>query len=324
MAESTLVLTFSDLQKIVGRFLGYGITPGNWTSAQTDEIADIIRDGLAQFYGAHDWSFLRPLNTIMLWADIPVGSATITGGEYNESAGTTPVTASAATFYPSMVGASVVFTTSGSFTIVEYTSSTVVTVSGDASTVAAETFAMTATGDYALPDEFDGTEGQCTFVETSSYSPMRVMPEQQIRNLRQQMGASTGTPQMYAVIALSTTGSAGQRWGLMVWPIAASATSITYRGRILPGRMTSSLLYALGGASHSQTIRMGCLVQAELARDETLGVHAQEYQRLLEISIQHDVDVSVPDILGYNGDASDSRCRGEPQGTTLVTYNGAT
>lgn len=73
MAESTLTLTFSNLQVAVARYLGYSVTAADWTTPQAAEIAGIVQSGLRQFYwppvpadrpDAHRWSFLRPTTTL--------------------------------------------------------------------------------------------------------------------------------------------------------------------------------------------------------------------------------------------------------------------
>jgi len=73
MAESTLTLSWSDMQGEVGFFLGYGRGADNaeaaWTDIQKAAINSIIRSGLRQFYfpppiegqeSSYDWSFMKP------------------------------------------------------------------------------------------------------------------------------------------------------------------------------------------------------------------------------------------------------------------------
>ena len=68
MAESTLALSWTDLQAEVGYFLGYGRTSGDWTAAQLVEIQAVVAAGVRQFYypppigeqaAPHTWSFLQ-------------------------------------------------------------------------------------------------------------------------------------------------------------------------------------------------------------------------------------------------------------------------
>lgn len=52
-------VNFAILQERVGHYL-FGIRTG-FSSDQQSDIADCLNDGLRRVYGAHDWSFLRPL-----------------------------------------------------------------------------------------------------------------------------------------------------------------------------------------------------------------------------------------------------------------------
>lgn len=77
MAESSLSLGWTDFKKEVGFLLGYGSTAGNWSSAQTTEIEDLVNAGyrrvLYPFHlpqaAGYEWSFLHPTTTLSLSAD---------------------------------------------------------------------------------------------------------------------------------------------------------------------------------------------------------------------------------------------------------------
>lgn len=64
MAESSLSVSYHELVRAVGRFLGYGADPSVWDQDQKDEVDDHLKAGLRRFYGAHKWSFLRPVHTL--------------------------------------------------------------------------------------------------------------------------------------------------------------------------------------------------------------------------------------------------------------------
>lgn len=74
MAESSLSITYSQLQRHVGRYLGWDRDPTNWTSSQTTDFGDILAAGLRKFYfpmlpdggQMFEWSFLRPRATLPL------------------------------------------------------------------------------------------------------------------------------------------------------------------------------------------------------------------------------------------------------------------
>lgn len=75
MAESTLSITYTDLQEEVGRYLGWNETIANWTATNTADFLRILKGGLRKFYlpgppnpgePEHQWSFLRVNATITL------------------------------------------------------------------------------------------------------------------------------------------------------------------------------------------------------------------------------------------------------------------
>lgn len=67
----SLSVTYSSLRSDVGRFLGYGRDPDDWTTDQVDDVEECLKVGLRQFYwpvsegGRYTWSFLRPLNVLV-------------------------------------------------------------------------------------------------------------------------------------------------------------------------------------------------------------------------------------------------------------------
>lgn len=81
MAESSLSLNIVDLNAEVGFFLGHGrgsifpYTDPTWDAQQQAAISSVVKSGLRRFYfpeplpgdsGSYDWSFLKPLATLLL------------------------------------------------------------------------------------------------------------------------------------------------------------------------------------------------------------------------------------------------------------------
>jgi len=66
----SLRLTYDELRREIGRFLGYDRDPDNWDSTQTTDVGDIIKSGMRWFYfpnvgeQRYTWSFLRKIGTI--------------------------------------------------------------------------------------------------------------------------------------------------------------------------------------------------------------------------------------------------------------------
>lgn len=74
MAESALSITYSELRREVGRYLGWSRTDSSWSSVQNTDFADISKRALREFYFPaidtehpnFEWSFLRLAGTITL------------------------------------------------------------------------------------------------------------------------------------------------------------------------------------------------------------------------------------------------------------------
>lgn len=100
-----LTLTYDEIRRELGRFLGIGEDPLVWDSADVTRIADVIKRGSRRFYFPepgmiedqplirHDWSFIKDTLSVTLTAnttyhDLPsdfermVGIPSLVGGEY--------------------------------------------------------------------------------------------------------------------------------------------------------------------------------------------------------------------------------------------------
>lgn len=75
----SLATNLECLRRDVGRFLGYDREPGSWTIEELEDVDGVIAEGLRQFYRpprlpqerqAHQWSFLRPIGTLAIEADV--------------------------------------------------------------------------------------------------------------------------------------------------------------------------------------------------------------------------------------------------------------
>ena len=333
MSEPTLTLGYVDFAKEIGLFQGWKIddvsAPAGW-ALDSDRLALvdlIIQSALRTFYydardergRKHKWNFFKPLEDLIIW---PEATGETEGAPVYDDEAYSEVTAAAATFYPSMVGKTLSFDDSGGgdYVIASYTSSTVVTVVGDASAEGDEAdFTIEADGDYRLPDNFGGIDGDVTFVGANTTAQIHIGSEQSIRARRGQ-GDSTGRPWLVAVMPLASTGAAGQRWVFMVWPTPDEVYTMRFRTNAHPNKISTSNPYPLGGTAHGQTILEGCLAEAERRRGDTTRIHENRYRELLVSSIAEDRTAGAPENMGYCGPGYEqihtSRLRG------VVSYEG--
>jgi len=106
MSESTLTIVFSDLQKAVGFFLGWGSDSSNWSAEELSAINSIVQSGYRKFLvppklsendPVHVWSFTCPNASLSLTAgtddyDLPADFGGLrTGFYYSEGSLRNPI-----------------------------------------------------------------------------------------------------------------------------------------------------------------------------------------------------------------------------------------
>lgn len=74
-----LTVDLDYLERLIGSKLGFGAHSGSWGNTESEQVNEVVRTGLRRFYSppvfpgekyAHEWSFLRPLATMNLQADV--------------------------------------------------------------------------------------------------------------------------------------------------------------------------------------------------------------------------------------------------------------
>lgn len=317
MAESTLNLTFTEIRTEIGRYLGYDRTYANWTASEILDATACIKRGLRNFYfpprtnpqqQAHRWGFLRPSATLDIWDDLVTADA-ITG-TISYASPVSTVTASAAAFYPSMVGKNLVTASANSYVIAGYTSSTVITVTGDASGDTDDVITIDSEDTFTMPWDYGGMAGDGVFTYANAESKLHTITlttDVDIRRLRQTT-VSTGTPYLAAILPKTTDGTEGQRWEAIFHLPPNDVLTLHYRYYVLPDALVlTSLEYPYGSVAHSETILESCLAIAE-SREKNLATteHQQRFSILLQSSIDHDRGLGEPIVhYGYNRDGSD-------------------
>jgi len=341
MTESTLSGQFSDLKAAIANYQGIGVDSTSWSATELATIERIIKKGLRQFYfppqfepneRPHQWSFLKPTVELTTVAPYETGTIAIT------LAGTTvTLTTGVWPSWAATHGTLVVGTTE--YEIASRTSNSEIELSSawTEDTETAATYTLYHDGNYDLPDDFGGIEGNITYKDEVSFiGEIELVGEGRVRNARSGLTVSSlsSYPEMAAVRPKEhTTTTAGQRFEIIFYPTPNDAYTFEYRKLILPQALVdTTLTYTYGGMIHYETIEASCLSIAEMNDDDRNkgfdGPHWKYFISRLTASIQADKRQLGIEKFGYNGDGSDGVderrrviCNGR---TCHITYNGIT
>lgn len=316
MAESTLSVQFSEIQTAIRDVLG----------EDDKDVEDAIKDGyrlalrpppLEGEASGHRWSFLTPETTITLWPDIATDDdVTVSGGAYDADTNSTPLTASEASFSPSMVGQDITITDDATRCVVGYTSSTVIAVAGDAQEVSDKTFSFTATGLYALPDDYGGPEGDFYYPAGSGLAKIRFRPEGILRRYHESMGI-TGDPTLVAIVTRKSTDAHDPgkktRWDALFWPIPSSERILTYTYRLLVNALGDSNPYPVGGMEFGMLVKAACIAEAECRWRGGPGPKWKAFREILAAEVVADRTQNLPTNFGQIQDKSDRPANAWPR-----------
>lgn len=163
----------------------------------------------------------------------------------------------------------------------------------------------------ALPDDFGGMEGDVRMIDSGRRSiPIRQTSEQTISQRYFDYPDMTGSPEYCAVRMNSTTSVyKGQRADLYLFPTADQDYTLEFQMYLNPDALSPSFPFALGGATHAETIRVACKAAAE--RDQNNIMQGPQYTYFIErlkASISLDRR-NKGQTFGYNSDRGYNRGR---------------
>lgn len=181
-------------------------------------------------------------------------------------------------------------------------------------------------GDYDLPDGFAGFLDQfLTFSSNTHnrYEPVRQTSVAEILRLRQNSNLNPAPQELlFAVNAKTPTGTTGQRFEVLIFPEPTASGTLGGLYYANADATTDTLVYAMGGGLHSETLLACCLAAAELERDKKPGALKQLYNERLAASIAHDRKIGAKTFgLNLDGGSASGVSFAEIRGGTL-TYNG--
>lgn len=277
MAVADLGLQLSDYRTAAIADIGYGSTAyASLEAGESAEIDRLILRGERTFWlhppgvsPPHVWSCLRDPGLLDLWIDVAVAAAVTATGVY-DGATYTVITATTASFYETMIGKSIIVTTIGTYTIVGYTSSTVVSIAGNHA-FATKTFSIDANGDYQLPADFDSPDSAKLVCVSDSWVPDVQLIDEQTVNAFRATQTQTGYPQYAAIRWKACDGTAAHVQEIMFWPEPNAYYQVAMPCILRPQGMSAANPYPRGGPEMADCLLSVILAVCEEAKTGRRG-----------------------------------------------------
>jgi hypothetical protein len=138
-----MVSSYNSLLERVGHYL-FGIRSG-FSTDQTSDILECIRDGLHDVYTAHEWSFFRPVMDMVTTPPYATGTITVAAGVVTLAGGT----------FPSWAAVGVLKIVNNYYAVDTRDSSAQLTLEDTSVTVASATAYELGRPEYDLPAAFE-------------------------------------------------------------------------------------------------------------------------------------------------------------------------
>ena len=284
-----MVSSYSSLLERVGHFL-FGIRTG-YSSDQTTDIEECIKDGLRDVYAAYDWSFFKPVEDITTTAPYTTGTIAIVAGVVTLTGGT----------FPTWAAQGILKASDKYYSINTRDSGTQVTL--DDLTVAVSALATFELGrpEVPLAATFEAVANDSVLTyhpdQNELYPPVRQRHDQYIRT-RQQDDPHYDRPVFYSVRTVEFDPTVGSRKRLALYPTPDDAYVLRVPMILRPTMIDVTNQYPVGGETLTQVITESCLAAAERNYDERGSMHTNRFQELLPLAIRDDLEKSTATSLG--------------------------
>lgn len=287
-ATGTMVASYSSLLERVGHFL-FGIRSG-YSSDQTSDIEECIKDGLRDVYAAHTWSFFRPVKEITTTAPYDTGTIEIVDGVVALTTGT----------FPTWAAVGVLKVDNQYYDVDTYDGASQITLEDLTVDVDAETSYELGRPEYDLPTAFEEIVGKELAYEAGQsdfYPPVRERHDDQIRSWRQD-NPYHDRPIYYSTRTVEFDPKVGSRRRLALYPTPDAAYVLKVPMKLRATMIDAVNQYPVGTESLTQVITEACLAAAERNYDEQEERHTKRFLELLPLAIAADQEMTSPTSLG--------------------------
>lgn len=296
MPPAAMTISYSQLLERVGHYL-FG-TRSSFSSDQTSDIDDCIRDGLNRVYSVYDWSYFRPVVDISTTAPYTTGTVTISSGVVTLSGGT----------FPSWAADGMLKVGDNYYSIaIRDDDNLTLTLEDLTVTAAAGTSYELPRLEIPLPAAFEAIsqDTDLTYYPSDSqcYPAVRQRHDQQIRKW-QQTDPQYDRPLFYSVRTAEFDPTVGSRKVLAFYPSPDAIYVLRVPMLLRPVMLDATNPYPIGGEQLGQLILEACLAAAEHNFEEREHVHEKRFMELLPVAVQKDRDRICPSSLGRDGSSS--------------------
>lgn len=284
-----MIASYTTLLERVGHYL-FGIRTG-FSSDQTSDILDCIRDGLHRVHSSHDWSFFRPVVDVTTTAPYATGTVTVASGVVMLTGGT----------FPSWAADGVMSVDNRYYAVATRDSNTQVTLSGTTVTVATASTYQLGRPEIPMDAAFDAVsnDSDLNFYpgEQSWYPSVRNRHDAFIRKVSQ-TNPQFDRPIYYSVRTTRFDPTVGSRKSLIMYPTPDQAYVLQVPMILRPTMIDATNQYPIGGEVLSQVILESCLAAAERNFEEREHVHEKSFREMIVLAVQADMRKSSPTSLG--------------------------
>jgi hypothetical protein len=294
-AEGAMVASYSSLLERVGHHL-FGIRSG-YSSDQTSDIEECIRDGLHDVYTAHKWSFFRPVKEFSTTAPYSTGTITVVDGVVTLASGT----------FPSWAAVGVLKVDTEYYDVDTRDGDTQITLEDTTVDVDAGTSYELGRPEYDLDSTVEAIDAM-EFVyepgQSDGYPPLEQRHDRQILRRRQD-DPYHDRPVYFGIRTVEFDPTVGSRRRISLYPTPDAVYVLKARMKLRPTMIDETNKYPVGAESLTQVITEACLAAAERNFDEMEGRHTKRFQELLPLAIAADKEMTSPTSLGPDAPRTD-------------------
>jgi hypothetical protein len=295
---SPMTISYSQLLERVGHYL-YGIRTG-FSSDQTSDIVDCIRDGLNRVYSIYSWSCFRPVVEIMTVKPYDQGTIEIVNGVVTLTNG----------IFPAWASEGILKIGSKFHSVATRDSDTQITLNNLSISLNPNSNYIIANPEIPLPLSFDAIAGNSDLTYYHDYTffnlSVKQRPDVVIRRLEQN-DPQFGRPGFYCVRKTQFDPTVGSRRSIAFYPTPDAEYVLRAQMLLRPVMIDAVNQFPIGGEELSQLILEACLAAAEHNFEEREHVHERRFIELLPLTIEKDRENSAPTTLGPDGSLQSHR-----------------